>query len=39
GPQAFMKGSLPNYLRIGPHSLVSLLLTEFIRKLLGVDSF
>ncbi|CAF1553176.1 unnamed protein product [Adineta steineri] len=39
GPQAFMKGWLPNYLRIGPHSLVSLLLTEFIRKLLGVDSF
>jgi len=39
GPWAFMKGWLPNYLRIGPHSLVSLLLAEFIRKQLGADSF
>jgi solute carrier family 25 protein 14/30 len=38
GPWAFMKGWLPNYLRIGPHSLVSLLLVEFIRKSLGADS-
>ena len=39
GPRAFMKGWLPNYLRVGPHCLVSLPLAEFIRKLLGADSF
>jgi len=39
GPWAFMKGWLPNYLRIGPHCLVSLPLAEFIRKSFGADSF
>ncbi|CAF1294758.1 unnamed protein product, partial [Rotaria sordida] len=39
GPMAFMKGWLPNYLRIGPHTLVSLPLAEFIRKSFGADSF
>lgn len=39
GPWAFMKGWLPNYLRLGPHCLVSLPLAEFIRKSFGADSF
>ncbi|CAF1161062.1 unnamed protein product [Rotaria sordida] len=39
GPIAFMKGWLPNYLRLGPHTLVSLPLAEFIRKSFGADSF
>ena len=39
GPRALMKGWLPNYLRVGPHCLVSLPLAEFIRKSLGADSF
>jgi hypothetical protein len=39
GPLAFMKGWLPNYLRVGPHCLVSLPLAEFIRTSLGADSF
>lgn len=39
GPWAFMKGWLPNYLRLGPHCLFSLPLTEFIRKSFGADSF
>jgi hypothetical protein len=39
GLWAFMKGWLPNYLRMGPHFLISLPLAEFIRKSLGADSF
>ena len=39
GPRALMKGWLPNYLRLGPHCLVSLPLAEFIRQSLGADSF
>ncbi|UJR24013.1 hypothetical protein I4U23_026978 [Adineta vaga] len=39
GPEAFLKGWLPNYLRLGPHFLVSLSLAEFVRKSLGADSF
>ena len=39
GPEAFLKGWLPNYLRLGPHFLVSLSLAELIRKSLGADSF
>ena len=34
---SLMKGWLPNYLRIGPHSLLSLPLLEFIRRALGTD--
>ena len=39
GPRALMKGWLPNYLRLGPHCLISLPLAEFIRTSLGADSF
>ena len=39
GLPSLMKGWLPNYLRIGPHSLVSIPLAEFIRTSLGADSF
>jgi hypothetical protein len=37
GPEAFLKGWLPNYLCLGPYFLVSLPLSEFIRKTLGAD--
>jgi hypothetical protein len=36
---AFSKGWLPNYLRLGPHHLLSLPLAEFIRVQLGADTY
>jgi hypothetical protein len=38
GPQAFFKGWLPNYLRLGPHFIMSIPLFEFFRKLFGADT-
>ena len=38
GPKALFKGWIPNYLRLGPHFIVSLPLAEFIRTSLGADS-
>jgi len=37
GPHALMKGWVPNYLRLGPHFILSLPLYEFLRTLLGAD--
>jgi len=39
GPSCLFKGWLPNWLRLGPHFLVSLPLTEKIRRMLGADTF
>jgi hypothetical protein len=33
-----MKGWVPNYLRLGPHFVISLPLLEALRKLFGADS-
>ena len=38
GSRAFSKGWLPNYLRLGPHFILSLPLSEFIRVQLGADT-
>jgi solute carrier family 25 protein 14/30 len=38
GIVAFSKGWLPNYLRLGPHFILSLPLAEFIRLQLGADT-
>jgi len=38
GPLALFKGWVPNYLRLGPHFIVSIPLYEFIRKNLGAGS-
>lgn len=35
GPRAFFRGWLPNYLRLGPHFIISLPLYEQIRAFLG----
>jgi len=35
---ALLKGWVPNYLRLGPHFLLSLPLNEFIRRMLGAGS-
>jgi hypothetical protein len=39
GIRAFFRGWLANWLRLGPHFIVSLPLTEFIRTSLGADSY
>jgi hypothetical protein len=39
GLQGFMKGWTASYCRIGPHSIVSLLLVEKVRKLIGVGTY
>ena len=39
GSRAFSKGWLPNYLRLGPHFVLSLPLGEFIRVQLGADTY
>ena len=39
GASAFSKGWLPNYLRLGPHFILSLPLAEFIRVQLGADTY
>lgn len=33
-----VKGWVPNYLRLGPHFVLSLPLAEYIRRQLGADS-
>jgi solute carrier family 25 protein 14/30 len=38
GPKALFRGWVPNYLRLGPHFLLSLPLYEQIRKLFGLSS-
>jgi len=38
GPHAVFKGWLPNYLRFGPHFIISLPLYDFFRTLFGVDT-
>jgi len=38
GPHALFKGWIPNYLRLGPHSILSLPLYDFLRRMLGVDT-
>jgi len=38
GPQALLKGWVPNYLRLGPHFIISLPLLEAMRKFFGADS-
>jgi len=33
-----VKGWVPNYLRLGPHFIISLPMLEFFRKLFGADT-
>ena len=39
GPSVFMKGWTASYLRIGPHTIISLVLVEHLRKLYGIDTY
>ena len=38
GPLALLKGWVPNYLRLGPHFIISLPLLEATRVFFGADS-
>eukprot|EP01117_Protostelium_nocturnum_P008604 TRINITY_DN3087_c0_g1_i1.p1 TRINITY_DN3087_c0_g1~~TRINITY_DN3087_c0_g1_i1.p1 ORF type:complete len:364 (-),score=76.74 TRINITY_DN3087_c0_g1_i1:13-1104(-) len=38
GARSLMKGWIPNYCRLGPHFIISLPLSEFIRTSLGADT-
>lgn len=37
GPMAFMKGWLPAYSRVTPHTVITLMMLEALRKLYGMD--
>ncbi|CAH1783501.1 unnamed protein product [Owenia fusiformis] len=37
GPLGLYKGFIPNWMRIGPHTVVSFLIFEQLRKLVGMD--
>ncbi|KAL7529452.1 hypothetical protein ACHAWF_002979 [Thalassiosira exigua] len=39
GPVGFLKGWTASYLRIGPHTVISLVLIEKVRQLIGIPSF
>ena len=36
GPLAFYKGFIPNWIRIGPHTIITFLIFEQLRKLVGM---
>lgn len=38
GLSGFLRGWVPSYFRIGPHTVLSLLLIEQVRKLVGLDA-
>lgn len=39
GPLGFLRGWTASYLRIGPHTVISLVMIEKVRQMIGLDSF
>ena len=39
GPVGFLKGWTASYLRIGPHTVISLVLIEKVRQMIGMASY
>lgn len=39
GPFGFLKGWTASYLRIGPHTVISLVLIEKVRQMIGMASY
>lgn len=39
GVRGFMKGWTASYCRIGPHTVISFVLTEYIRKVIGMNTY
>jgi hypothetical protein len=39
GPSGFMKGWMASYLRIGPHTVISIVLIEKVRQMMGMTSY
>lgn len=39
GPSAFMKGWLASYFRLGPHTIISFVMIEKIRQMMGMATF
>ena len=39
GPMGFMRGWTASYLRIGPHTVISLVMIEKVRQMIGIGSF
>jgi len=39
GPMGFMRGWTASYLRIGPHTVISLVMIEKVRQMIGIGSY
>ena len=39
GPMGFMRGWTASYLRIGPHTVISLVMIEKVRQMIGIGRF
>lgn len=39
GPRGFMKGWVANFARLGPQTVITFLVNEHLRKVLGMKSF
>ena len=39
GPSGFLKGWMASYLRIGPHTVISIVIIEKVRQMMGMASY